>query len=159
TYAGRLLAVAKRLLGNDDDAADALQDGFLSAFKAIQTFSGQSRISTWLHRIVVNAALMKLRSRKSRPGVSIESLVPAFLDEGHAAAPAVEWRPSAVEELQARETRDMVQNSIQQLPESHRLVLQLRDIEGLSTEETAAILGIDPNAAKTRLHRARQALR
>jgi RNA polymerase sigma-70 factor (ECF subfamily) len=159
TYAGRMLAVARRLLGNDEDAQDALQDAFVSAFRAIEKFSGQARIGTWLHRIVVNAALMKLRRRKSRPEQPIETLLPGFLPDGHAARPAAEWRQTAHEALQQSETRAFVRECIAQLPETYRVVLQLRDIDELDTEETASLLGIQPNAVKTRLHRARQALR
>lgn len=155
---GRMLAVARRMLPSDDDAGEVVQEAFLSAFKAIGSFSGQSRISTWLHRITVNAALMRLRSRRSRPEQSIESLLPAFLDDGHQADPAVEWQ-RADEAVGNRELRDVVRACIAKLPETYRIVLQLRDIDGLDTEETARLLDIETNAVKTRLHRARQALR
>jgi hypothetical protein len=79
-YGSRLLAVARRLLGNEHDAQDVLQEAFLSAFKAIDQFTGNAKLSTWLHRIVVNAALMKLRGRRRRPEESIEDLLP-HLDE------------------------------------------------------------------------------
>ncbi|TWT45939.1 ECF RNA polymerase sigma-E factor [Phycisphaerae bacterium RAS1] len=158
THGGRMLAVARRMLPSEDDAGEVVQEAFLSAFKAIGTFSGQSRISTWLHRITVNAALMRLRSRKSRPEQSIESLLPAFLTDGHQADPAVDWQRSD-EAAAGREMRELVRNCIAKLPESYRIVLQLRDLDGLDTEETARLLGIEVNAVKTRLHRARQALR
>ena len=158
-HAGRLLSVARRLLGREEDAQDVLQEAFLAAFRAIDRFEGQSRLSTWLHRIVVNAALMKLRSRQSRPQRSIESLLPGYLEDGHQAEPAVEWRAGVEEEAQRRETREWVRRCIDQLPETHRVVLMLRDIEELDTQETAQLLGIEPNAVKVRLHRARQALR
>jgi len=76
TQGGRMFAVARRLLRSDDDAADAVQEAFVSAFRAIASFEGGARLSTWLHRIVVNAALMKLRTRARRPEVSIEELLP-----------------------------------------------------------------------------------
>lgn len=158
-YGGRLLAVARRFLPVEEDARDAVQDAFLSAFRAIESFQGQARLSTWLHRIVVNAALMKLRSRSRKPEVLIEDLLPDFLEDGHMASPAVEWRKPADDPVERSQLRALVLDSIQRLPEAHRNVLILRDIEELDTEETAKILGASANAVKTRLHRARQALR
>ena len=158
-YGGRLLAVARRFLPVEEDARDAVQDAFLSAFRAIEGFEGQARLSTWLHRIVVNAALMKLRSRSRKPEVLIGDLLPGFLEDGHMASPAVEWRKPADDPVERSQLRALVLDSIQRLPEAHRNVLILRDIEELDTEETAEILGASANAVKTRLHRARQALR
>ncbi len=158
-YSGRLLAVSRRYLDSEEDARDAVQEAFLSAFRAIGRFEGNSRISTWLHRIVVNASLMKLRTRRRKPEKSIEDLLPRFLEDGHMAEPAVPWRPSAESEVERGELRGLVLDSIQRLPENYRNVLMLRDIEGYDTEETAQAMGISPNAVKTRLHRARQALR
>jgi RNA polymerase sigma-70 factor (ECF subfamily) len=157
-HSGRLLAVARRLLGNEEDARDAVQDAFLSAFRSIDRFDGQAALGTWLHRIAVNAALTKLRSRRRHPEKPIEELLPTFLEDGHQARPSRDWPdPSAA--LQQDETRQSVRRHIDELPEDHRTVLLLRDIEGIDTEETARLLGITPGAVKTRLHRARQALR
>jgi RNA polymerase sigma-70 factor (ECF subfamily) len=158
-YGGRLLAVAKRMLRNDEDARDAVQDAFLSAFRALDTFQADSRLSTWLHRILVNACLMKLRTRRRKPEESIEDLLPGFLEDGHQANPAVPWRESSDELLARERTRALVRACIDRLPEAHRTILVLRDVEDLDTEETASFLGITPSAVKTRLHRARQALR
>lgn len=158
-HAARLTATAQRILRNEDDARDAVQDAFLSAFRALPRFHGDARLSTWLHRIVVNTALMKLRGRKRRAEEPIEALLPVFLDDGHAAVPAVEWRPSCHEELEREERCALVRDCIERLPDSYRTVLLLRDIEELDTAETAALLGITDNAVKIRLHRARQALR
>src|SRR5262245_27588178 len=82
-FGGRLLAVAQRILRNEDDARDAVQAAYLSAFRSIGRFEGGCRLSTWLHRIVVNAALIKLRSRRRHPEESIEPLLPTYLDDGH----------------------------------------------------------------------------
>lgn len=158
-HAGRMLAVSRRYLPNEDDARDAVQEALLSAFKAIGEFSGQSRISTWLHRIVVNASLMKLRRRAARPEQSIDDLLPTFLADGHNANPAAVWSESVSDAVDRAELRQFVRDCIAQLPESYRVVLMMRDIDGLESEEAAAALGIQPNALKTRLHRARQALR
>ncbi len=158
-YSGRMLAVAQRMLQSESDAQDAVQEAFLSAFRGLGRFEGGSRLSTWLHRIVVNAALMKLRSRQRRPEDPIEELLPKFLDNGHLAQPAVEWKESAQTALERQEVRASVRESIDRLPESYRTVLLLRDIEELDTQETARLLELSPNAVKIRLHRARQALR
>lgn len=155
----RLLAVARRIVGNDDDARDTLQDAFISAFRALDRFAGDAKLSTWLHRIVVNTALMRLRTRKRRPEEPLESLLPAFRDDGHQLHEPVEWRDGADVALERREVRTFVRAQIDRLSENYRTVLVLRDIEELSTPETAAALGISENAVKIRLHRARQALR
>ena len=159
TYGGRLMAVAHRILGNEEDARDAVQEAFLSAFRSLGSFEGNSRLSTWIHQIAINASLMKLRTRRRKPEESIETLLPKFLEDGHQAQPATEWteRPDTL--LEREETRTFVRRSIDRLPDSYRTVLLLRDIEDLDTDETARMLGVSPNVVKTRLHRARQALR
>ncbi len=156
---GRLLAVARRFLRNEEDARDCLQDCFVQAFRALPRFQGNSRLSTWLHRILVNAALMRLRSRRARPEEPIEPLLPKFLEDGHSAATYRDWSPGADELLERGQVRDVVRAAIDTLPETYRTVLVLRDLEELDTGEVAEMLGISANAVKVRLHRARQALR
>jgi RNA polymerase sigma-70 factor, ECF subfamily len=158
-YGGRMLATARRIMGNEDAAHDVVQDACLAAFRAMDDFAGAARLSTWLHRIVVNAALMKLRSRRRRPEESIEELLPRFDETGHFADAPSAWDASTDRAYERAETRAMVRAAIQELPPSYRTVLLLRDIEELDTEETASTLGISQNAVKVRLHRARQALR
>ena len=156
---GRLLAVARRILRNEDDARDAVQEAFLSAFRSIKSFAQGSRFSTWLHRIVINACLMRLRSNRRHPEESIEDFLPKFAEDGHQVDhPTPGWE-AADELLERSETRAIVRSSIDRLPETYRSVLLLRDIEELSTEEAARLLGVTENAVKIRLHRARQALR
>jgi RNA polymerase sigma-70 factor (ECF subfamily) len=154
-----MLVVARRYLRSEDDARDAVQEAFVSAFRAIDRFEGGSLLSTWLHRIVVNAALMKLRTRKRKPEESIDDLLPGFLENGHLADPTPGWRAPADELLEGDENRRIVREAIEGLPEGHRTVLLLRDIEGFDTEQAAEKLGITTGAVKTRLHRARLALR
>ena len=146
-HARAMTAVARRFFGDTSDAAEAVQDAFVSAFKAMAAFEGTARLGTWLHRITVNACLLKLRGqRRSR-------LVPL---EGDAHPAAV---PGCDSGLSQAEARSLVREGVEQLPEAYRTVIRLRDLEGLSTEETAARLGTNCGAVKTRLHRARQALK
>lgn len=157
-YGAQLLAVARRLLRNEEDARDAVQETFISAFRALPRFRADAKLSTWLHRIVTNAALMRLRSASRRPEVSLEPLLPIFDEEGQHAEPVESLTITAETALQSKETRALVRACIEQLPTQYRAVVILRDLEELDTAETAAILGITENAVKIRLHRARQAL-
>jgi RNA polymerase sigma-70 factor (ECF subfamily) len=156
---GRMLAVARRYLRSDEDARDAVQEAFVNAFRAIDKFEGGALLSTWLHRILVNACLMRLRTRRRKPEESIEDLLPKFVEDGHLRDPAGAWNDGADELMEQAENRVLVREAIDRLPDSYRTVLLLRDIEGLDTEETASQLGISKAAVKTRLHRARLALR
>lgn len=158
-YGGRLLAVATRLMRNPDDAADALQDAMLSAYRSMDKFAGDSKLSTWLHRIVVNASLMKLRSKKRHPTSQIDDMLPQFHADGHRIQQASEWQATGAAAMERQENRDVVRREIDALPETYRTVLLLRDIEEMDTATTAEMLGINDGAVKTRLHRARLALR
>ncbi len=156
--APRLLRVARRFFSNEQDARDVLQQAFVSVTKAISRFEHQSRLSTWLYRIVVNEALLELRRRRRRAEVSIEELLPNFDVNGKLEIDPV---GAIADELpiERRETREFVRNCIALLPESYRVALLLRDIEDLTVDEAAATIGVTPNALKVRLHRGRQALR
>ena len=158
SYGGRLLVVARRITRNDEDARDAVQSAYLSAFVALKNFEGTCQLSTWLHRIVVNAALMKLRTRRRKPEESIEALLPAFQADGHHVEQFSGPSETPDRLLERRETRAMVRACIDKLPDNYRTVLVLRDIEQHSTDEAAAMLDMTPVAVKVRLHRARQAL-
>jgi RNA polymerase sigma-70 factor (ECF subfamily) len=157
---GRLLAVARRFLREEEEARDAVQECFLSAFRSLDRFDQGSRLSTWLHRIVINACLMRLRTRRRKPEEPIDEFLPQFQADGHQVRhPTPEWEGSAETLLARSQTRAIVREAIDRLPDSYRAVLLLRDIEELSTEEAARSLGVTANAVKIRLHRARQALR
>jgi RNA polymerase sigma-70 factor (ECF subfamily) len=158
-YTPRLLAVARRLVGNDEDARDVVQDAMLSAYRSIDKFEANSRVSTWLHRIVVNAGLMKLRTRRRKPEESIEPLLPTFREDGHYRNELPAWAAASDETAERNEMQQIVREAILNLPDAYREVVVLRDIEEQDTAATAAALGITPNAVKIRLHRARQALR
>lgn len=158
-HGGRMLAVARRLLRNEEHARDAVQEAMLQAFRGMSAFQGGARLGSWLHRIVVNAALMRGRALSRRPEESIDELLPEFDATGHQKRP-MRWDRDAIGmDLERRELQDLVRSKIDQLPESWRTVLILREIEGLDCEETGKLLGVTPNAVKVRLHRARQALK
>jgi RNA polymerase sigma-70 factor (ECF subfamily) len=157
--AGPMHATARRVLGSDEEAADVVQEAFIQAWRSLEGFRADARLSTWLHSITVNQALMRLRKRSRRREQSIEGLLPQYHDDGHRVEPRAAWHQSSAELLEQEETRTLVWRSIDQLPDDYRSVLVLRDIEGIDTAAAARVLGITPGAAKVRLHRARQALR
>lgn len=159
THSGRMLSVCRRILRNDEEARDAVQEAFVSAFRGISKFEGNCQLGTWLHRIAVNASLMRLRSKKRRPEASIDALLPDFKEDGHARIEPRDWSPSATQLIETRETGEFVRGCIDLLPDLYRTVLLLRDIEELDTSEAALILGVSEGVVKVRLHRARQALR
>jgi RNA polymerase sigma-70 factor (ECF subfamily) len=156
THGGRMLAVARRMLRHEADAQDVVQEAWLQAFRALPRFEGHARLATWLHRIVVNAALMKLRSQRRHPELSLTDVTPPGECEND--TPDDE-STSALEEIISHERRTLIRRVMERLPESHRKVILLRDFEDLDTEQTARRLGTTPGAVKTRLHRAHQALR
>ncbi len=158
-HSGRMLSVCRRILRSDEEAKDAVQEAFISAFRGLATFEGTSLLGSWLHRIAVNASLMRLRSRKRRPEESIEELLPAFKDDGHARIEPRDFSPSALQQVESRETREFVRSCIDRLPDMYRVVLLLRDIEEMDTSEAAEVLGVTEGVVKVRLHRARHALR
>jgi RNA polymerase sigma-70 factor, ECF subfamily len=156
SHGGRLLSVARRFLGSSEDAQDAVQEAFIRAFKAIHTFEKRAQLQTWLHRILVNTALMKLRERRRKPEASIDELLPTFAADGHQTIESREWSDAL---LERKETAGIVREAIGRLPEPYRVVLVLRDLEERDTAETARLLGTTTTVVKVRLHRARQALR
>lgn len=158
THGGRMLAVARRITRDEEDATDAVQDAFLNAFRSIDTFEERSSLGTWLHRIVVNSALMKIRTQQRRPEISIEELLPDYDSDGLRLEPETEL-VSIETVLEQGETREFVHSAINKLPANYRNLLLLRDIEEYNTRETAELLEITPGAVKTGLHRARAALK
>jgi len=152
-------AVARRILGGDALADDCVQEAFLKAFRKIDGFEGRSSLKTWLHRITVNEALMKLRVLKRLNEQPIDLLMPEF--DTNACRIEAPWPYLATAEdiLERESTRALVTSKIGELPESYRIVLVLRDIEELDTAEVAEMLGITQGNVKVRLHRARSALK
>ena len=158
-FAPRMLATARRLLGSEAAADDCVQEAFLSAFRNIDKFEERAKLSTWLHRIVVNTALMRLRSSSHRKEQSIDDLLPRYDDDGFRMGPEPEWEMDVSEHAQQQQIRDLVLAQINELPDNYRTVLLLRDIEEMSTREAADALGISEGSIKVRLHRARCALK
>jgi RNA polymerase sigma-70 factor (ECF subfamily) len=159
-HSGRVLSVTRRILGNEEDARDATQETFLAAFRAMNGFCGAARLSTWLHRIAVNCAFMKLRASPARR--LEQPLEHALREDGPGLAPVAHLAAEddcADAHLERRQLGEDLRAAISRLPESYRAVLLLRDIEELDTEEAARLLGISPTNVKVRLHRARLALR
>jgi RNA polymerase sigma-70 factor, ECF subfamily len=158
-FGPRMLSVARRLLGDDMAAEDCVQEAFLNAFRTINQFEERSSLATWMHRIVVNAALMKLRAAKRRREGSIEELLPDFDQRGCRIEPIWQQQQSAEEMVQQREIQDLVMSKVDELPENYRTVFILRDIEDMSTSDVATLMESSAGAVKIRLHRARAALK
>jgi RNA polymerase sigma-70 factor, ECF subfamily len=156
-YAPRLLRLAGQLMGDPDEAEDVLQEAFIRACDRIDTFRAESGLGTWLHRIVINTALMRLRARRAVTADDIETMIGDDSDQKWQSVSASSIEPSR--EVLGAELMDAMNEAVARLPESLRTVFVLRDVEGMSTREAAELLGISESAAKVRLHRARLALR
>jgi len=159
-YEKKVYSLVRGLTRNDSDAQDALQETFLSVYRKIGTFKEASSLSTWIYRIAVNAALMTIRRRKRHDRtVSIDEHLPEFDGAGHRVMALPDWSPDAAAILLNKELSQYLRESIQALEPGYRTVFILRDQEGLSNEEVAAILKLSVPAVKSRLHRARLFLR
>lgn len=157
-YSLHIYRLALRMLGNPQDAEDVLQSTFLNALRALPKFESRSSLSTWLYRIAVNEALMVVRKRK--PQISLTPVnEEGDEDEDGEELQIVDWGHLPESELLSNEARQHVDQAIQHLPETLKVVFLLRDVEGLSIEETAAALRISQAAVKTRLLRARLHMR
>ena len=156
-HSATIYNLALRLMGNREDAEEVLQETFLNAFRAVDRFEGRSQLSTWLYRIAYNAALMRLRKRQLRT----TSIDEPFQNEEGDSLPRqlVDWTTLPHDILMTGELRGVLDSAVTTLSETLRSVFVLRDIEGLSTTETAEVLGLTEANVKVRLHRARLALR
>ena len=157
-YAPGLLAIARSLLRDEEEAAGAVQEGLLAAFESIPTLEETSHIGPWLRRFVVEASVRRLSLRRPEAAGAIGDLLPRFLEDGHHVTMPSAWREPADALMRRAEFRAFFEACVDRLPESHRTVLLLTDAEGLDAAETACLLGIEEAAVKTRLHQARQAL-
>ena len=157
-YSGPIYRLALKMLGHEQDAEDVLQNTFLKALQHIAGFEGRSSLSTWLYRIAANEALMLLR--KKRPEIEMTDTEPEEEDlSDYAPTQFVDWCCLPENEMLSAEARKQLDKAIQTLPETLRIVFLLRDIEGLSIQETGQALNLSETAVKTRLLRARLKLR
>jgi RNA polymerase sigma-70 factor (ECF subfamily) len=155
----KVYRLAWRLTRHTQDAEEVTQDVFLTVYRKIGNFDGRSSFGTWLYRVATNTALMKLRGRRRKSHLAVEEEGPAFLPDGRHARPVADWSALPDDELLSAERRRMLAEAIEALPPDSKAVVILRDIEGLSNYEAAEVLGESVAAVKSRLHRARLALR
>jgi RNA polymerase sigma-70 factor (ECF subfamily) len=156
-YERKIYRLAKNITQNDEDAEDVLQDAFLKAYTHLDNFKGDSKFYTWIVRIAVNEALMRLRKRKADRSVPLDE--PVELGEETVQREIAVWEDNPEQQYSQEEWRRILDEAVDSLKPDFRTVFVLRDIEELSTEETAETLGISVPAVKSRLLRARLALR
>ena len=156
-YEKKIYRLGLNLTGNPEDAEDLLQDTFLKAFEHLPTFREDSRFYTWIVRIAINEGLMKLRKRRSSKEVPVEN--PSNDDGDVMPREFADWRPNPEQLLAQTELETVLRDAARALPTTFRTVFFLRDVEGLSTEETAEMLNLSVGAVKARLFRARLRLR
>ena len=156
-YDRNVFRIAQHITQNREDAEDVVQDAFLKAFEHLEGFQGNSRFYTWLVRIAVNEALMKLRRRRPERMVSLDEEVKT--EDDSVPREVADWSPNPEQMYNQAELREILTRTIQGLPAGFRTVFVLRDVEGLSTEETAQALDLSIPAVKSRLLRARLQLR
>ncbi len=158
-YEGKVYRLSMRMLRNEQDAEDALQETFLQVYRGLKNFAGRSSFSTWLFRLATNVCLMKIRHKGIEPSqlLPLEEYLPQHEEGQH--PPLQEWPDLPEEILLNKESRKKMMEALEKLPPEYRAVFILRDLEGLSNAETAEAMGISVPAVKSRLHRARLALR
>ena len=160
----QLFRLALRMTGSEADAQEVLQEAFLNAYQKLPLFRGEAQFSSWLYRIAANSALMRLRRKRRAPDTvpdePIELASPRFTENGgFEAPPRSDWSQRADEKMQSRELGSAIDKAVAELPEDYRTVFLLKDVDGLSNEEIANALELSVPAVKSRLHRARLALR
>ena len=158
-HAPRIYNLARRMLGSDSDAEDVTQDVLVQVIRNLGNFRGDSALSTWLHRITVNAALAHRHKRAVREGHRLREPVETFVEEDHREAPVRRWSVGPEEQALSRETQGLIEEAIARLPETYRDVFVLADVEGLPNAEIGELLGLSVPAVKSRLHRARLLMR
>jgi len=162
-YSGRVYRLAYGITRNPADAEEIVQDVFLQMVRKGTGFEGRAALASWIYRVTTNVALNKRRGKRYEVETSLEDVLPTYEADGHRAGPraflVANWSERPDAELLSGETRSILEAAIDRLPEHYRAVLILRDVEELSNEEVAATVGDSVSAVKTRLHRARMALR
>jgi len=154
-HVDRIYRFAQRLCGQVEDAQDLVQDTFLNAYRGLEGFRGDAQVSTWLYRIAARACLRLRRKRKGEPAreLSLEEFIPTSEGEFRLQVPTDGLTPE--EALENKELKRALHQAIQKLPNKYRVVLVLRDMEGLTAKEVGTIMGLNERAVKSRLHRAR----
>jgi RNA polymerase sigma-70 factor, ECF subfamily len=162
-YTDRVFRLARGVTRNAADAEEVVQDVFVRLFAKIGGFDGRAALGTWIYRIAVNLALNKRRGKAKELEVPLENDLPTYKADGHREGERAyvirDWSRTPEEELLSGEARDILSRALDDLPDTYRAVLVLRDVEGLSNEETAELVGESVASVKSRLHRARMALR
>uniref|UniRef100_E6QI18 RNA polymerase sigma factor n=1 Tax=mine drainage metagenome TaxID=410659 RepID=E6QI18_9ZZZZ len=156
-YDRQIFRIAQHITQNREDAQDVVQDAFLKAYEKLSQFQGNSKFYTWLVRIAVNESLMRLRKRRTGKMVSIDEDIET--EDGSVPRDLADWSPNPEQNYSQTELAAILRKTIQGLPHGFRVVFVLRDVDGLSTEETAETLGLSVPAVKSRLLRARLQLR
>jgi RNA polymerase sigma-70 factor (ECF subfamily) len=158
----QLYRLALRMTGSEADAQEVLQEAFLNAYQKLPNFRGEAQFSSWLYRIAANSALMRLRRKRRAPDAltdqPLELQGPKFSAEGFL-EPQNDWSQRADSQMMDRELGSAIDQAVAALPDDYRTVFLLKDVDGLSNEEIAAALDLTVPAVKSRLHRARLALR
>ena len=158
-YSSRLYRVAFGITRSHAEAEEVVQDTFLTLFRKIDTFEGRAALGTWLYRIAANAALIKRRGKRFELEVRLEDCLPTFLADGHREGDRTwllaDWSQTPEDELLSGEAREILEQALDRLPEHYRALLVLRDVEELSNEEVAGVLGESVSSVKSRLHRIR----
>lgn len=160
----QLFKLALRMTGSEADAQEVLQESFLHAYEKLPLFRGEAQFSSWLYRIAANSALMRLRRKRRAPDMLPEEPIelgsPRFTEQGgFETPPRSDWSQRADEKLQSRELGEAIEKAVEELPHDYRTVFLLKDVDGLSNEQIAEALSLSVPAVKSRLHRARLALR
>ncbi len=162
-YAARVYRVAYGITRSTADAEEVVQDVFLMICRKSDSFEGRSTLGSWIYRVTTNAALNKRRGKRQEVETSLEEHLPRFLAGGHREGDRsyllADWSQNPERDLLSGETREVLQRAIERLPEHYRAILILRDVEGLSNEEAAEMIGESISSVKARLHRARMVLR
>ena len=156
-YERQIFRIAQHITQNREDAEDVMQDSFLKAYEKLDQFQGNSKFYTWLVRITVNESLMRLRKRRTGKMVSIDEDLET--DEGSVPRDLADWAPDPEQNFTQTELGEILEKTIKGLPPGFKVVFELRDVQGLSTEDTAEALGLSVPAVKSRLLRARLQLR
>ncbi len=158
-YGAKIFQLAFRYTHNHEDAEEVTQDVLLSVYRKIGAFRGDAALSSWIYRIAFNAAMSRMRGHRAERAAESLDEPHAFAPDGRHAGPIVDWSPHAEDQLLQRELRSVLRESIEALPAIYRSAVLLRDVQGLSTEEAAAVLGVKDQTLKSRLHRGRLILR